>query len=901
MTDQGSITTAACAYLSAGLCVLPARRAEKRPAVGRWKQYQKRLPTEAELSAWLANNPDAVCILCGQASGNAEILDFDARGELFDRWCAKVRTAAPGLLERLVLSRTQSDGRHAVYRCIAAVSGNLKLAQRKVGDKVVTLIETRGEGGLFLCAPTAGYEVIQGDLADLPVLTEAERDILLQAAWELNEYLPPVVDGPALSANVGQRVGLLAENGHLSADNAHNGDCRSDSGAVGQRSQSSVAQADCPSDNAHPGDCSPHNGDVGQRSPSSAEQCDGAADNPHIGCCSSSNAAVGQTTASSADNGGSLADDAHRPGDDFNVRGDVRAVLENAGWSLARAGENEYWRRPGKTSGWSATLKDRVFYVFTSNASPFEPNTAYSPFAVYTLINHGGDYDQAAGMLRLQQFGTDSLPDITGSVDISGIMAAANAPLADMANCGPENAHIPACSPENANLGGCAAESADIRASLADNADSGDGPPEIADPGPIPEHLFRVPGFVAQVMDFTLANAPYPNLGLAFCGAMAVQSYLAGRKVCDEGDLRPNIYLLALASSGTGKDFPRKVNSRVLFEIGHVSALGDKFASGEGIQDALARTSVMLFQNDEMDGVLRQINLDRENKRESIPNILLTLYTSANDVYPIRVKAGQKEAAHIDQPHMTLFGTATPQYFYEALSQRMLTNGFFARLIIVDIGKRGEGQTPGSARHLPEGILQTARWWAECQPGSRRANLLEVHPEPRVVPCTPEAKAAIDALQRQTEAEYDLAHARNDEVSRVAWSRTHENAKKLALLYACSENHEDPAISLPAVEWAQAFAMHQTRRQLFLASSYVAENPFHAECLKVVRKLRESPERQLQHQVLLKRMKMKTKDFKELIETLIQRGDLLAMPIQTAGRTGLIYRLAETVKEGEGR
>ena len=32
-------------------------------------------------------------------------------------------------------------------------------------------------------------------------------------------------------------------------------------------------------------------------------------------------------------------------------------------------GENEYWRRPGKDKGWSATLKDRVFYVFSSSAA----------------------------------------------------------------------------------------------------------------------------------------------------------------------------------------------------------------------------------------------------------------------------------------------------------------------------------------------------------------------------------------------------------------------------------------------------------------------------------------------------------------------------------------------------
>jgi len=813
-TAIDSIQEAVARYLTAGLCVLPAIRAEKRPAVGRWKQYQTRPPTPAELSAWMASSPDAVCILCGQASRNAEILDFDANGELFDRWCEKLRAAAPGLLERLVLSRTQSDGRHAVYCCQTPVSGNMKLAQRRVGDNIVTLIETRGEGGLFLCAPTAGYELIQGDLADPPVLTGQERDILLQAAWELNEYLPPVVDGPTHSGIVGQRAALSAENGGPCAENAHSGDCPSDNGPAGQRMAMSVGQAGC----------SPENAD--------------------------------------------------RPGDDFNRRGDVRAVLQQHGWVRVKGGENEYWRRPGKESGTSATLKacenGLVFYVFSSNAAPFEPGQPYSAFAVYALLNHGGDWAQAASSLRLSGYGGDSLADNASGTDISAIMEMSAAPGA----CPSDNGH-----------GG------------AHNADNGDHRPDIPDPGPIPEHLFRVPGLIEQVMDFTLANAPYPNVGLAFCGAMALQSYLAGRKVCDTGDLRPNIYLLALASSGTGKDFPRKVNARVLFEIGHVAALGDKFASGEGIQDALARTPAMLFQNDEMDGVLRQINLDRENKRESIPNILLTLYTTADGVYPIRVKAGQKEAASIDQPHLTLFGTATPQYFYEALSQRMLTNGFFARLIIVDIGQRGQGQTPGSARHLPESILQTARWWAEYQPGSRKANLLGVHPEPKPVPYTPEADQAIKDLQRQTEAEYDQAHARNDEVAKVAWSRTTENASKLALLYACSENHEDPVIGLPAVQWAREFAMHQTRRQLFLASSYVAENPFHAECLKLIRKLREAPSQELPHSVLLKRMKMKTKDFKELVETLVQRGDVLTLPVQTSGRTGLTYRLAD----GEGR
>ena len=806
MSEQHQYAHAAADYLAAGLCVLPAHRAAKRPAIkGKWEPFKKRLPTEAEVHAWFANAQDGLCLVCGAVSGNLEMLDFDFAGERFEPWRAKVEAAAPGLLAKLVVETTQSGGWHAVYRSDADICGNLKLAQRKRpviddevrlneaghevvvlhgkeyvirkdtdGNKVViiTLIETRGEGGLFLCAPTDGYEVVQGDLCKLPVVTEAERDTLLRAAWDLNEYVPPAVNGPKGNATV------------------------------------------VPTSSAPPG---------------------------------------------SAD----------RPGDDFNRRGNVRALLEQHGWTLARGGENEYWRRPGKRSGWSATLKDRVFYVFSANAAPFEPGRAYSPFSVYALLSSGGDFEEAARTLRQIGYGGDCLADNATGVDISGLVRMSAAPGA--------------CPSDN---GGCGR-------SLADDSDSRPTAPDIADPGPIPEHLFHVPGFVAMVCDFTVGHAPYPNLGLAFCGAMALQSYLCARKVRTLGDLRPNIYLLALASSGAGKDFPRKVNSRVLFEIGRVAALGDKFASGEGIQDALVRSNAMLFQNDEMDGVLRQINLDRENKRESIPNILLTLYTSASDIYPIRVKAGQKEAAHIDQPHLTLFGTATPKFFYESLSQRMLTNGLFARMMIVDIGKRGRGQAPGSARDLPEGILQTARWWDEFCPGHRKkGNLYEVHPEPRVVTFTPEAEQAVEHLQRMGEDEYDQADAANDEIGKAAWSRTCENAKKLALLYACSENHQDPVIGLPAVEWATAFAMHQMRRQLYLAATYVAENPFHAECLKLTRRLAEAPDRQMQRQHLLRVMRCKAADFDQLVATLIQQGEVVPVDIPTKTKTAQGYRLA---------
>ncbi len=120
--------------LASGLSILPAARSEKVPALDGWKLYQSRLPEEIEVDRWFPEHgrrTPCVCIVCGRVSGNVEMIDFDLAGEAFDAWCDLVRDAEPGLLRRLVIERSPSGGRHAVYRCNEPVPGNLKLASRR--------------------------------------------------------------------------------------------------------------------------------------------------------------------------------------------------------------------------------------------------------------------------------------------------------------------------------------------------------------------------------------------------------------------------------------------------------------------------------------------------------------------------------------------------------------------------------------------------------------------------------------------------------------------------------------------------------------------------------------------------------------------------------------------------
>ena len=110
-----------------------------------------------------------------------------------------------------------------------------------------------------------------------------------------------------------------------------------------------------------------------------------------------------------------------RPGDDYNARGDYEDLLTRHGWQrLSGGGDKGLWQRPGKTGrGLSATSNyggANLLYVFSSNAAPFQPQTAYPPFAVYACLEHGGDFTAAARDLSGQGYGSaPSLPHASAS------------------------------------------------------------------------------------------------------------------------------------------------------------------------------------------------------------------------------------------------------------------------------------------------------------------------------------------------------------------------------------------------------------------------------------------------------------------------------------------------------
>jgi hypothetical protein len=477
----------------------------------------------------------------------------------------------------------------------------------------------------------------------------------------------------------------------------------------------------------------------------------------------------------------SLTTFALRPGDDFNERGDLRPVLEAHEWVYAgTSGDNELWRRPGKTAEYSATFNGTTFFVHTQSLVPqFEPKVGYSKFEVYTRLAHDGDHTAAATALLAEGYG-QSLP----AADLSGIRAQM---VAD-----PQPASEPKQSPG------------------------------------FPEHLLNVPGFVGDVMKLTLATARRPQPVLSLFGALALQAVLAGRKIRDAYGNRTNLYVIGLAKSAKGKDRPRKVNREVLTLAGLDALEGNEdLASDSGLLSAVEMQPSILFQLDEIGRMLRAINDPRKAPHLfNLATTLMRLYSSSDSVFKGKAYADARRNQLIDQPCVTVFGTTVPDHFFASLSSEGVTDGFLARMLVVE-GCDHPPRQRARLEPVPDSIIETARWWGQFNPGG---NLHSEHPTPQIIEHTSDAEAEFDIFSEIWEQKGD-----SDDAFQPLWARCEEKACRLALVYTASRDQHDMLVDREAACWACEVVDHLTAATVSQSRNWIADSEFERKQKRVSR------------------------------------------------------------------
>ena len=406
------------------------------------------------------------------------------------------------------------------------------------------------------------------------------------------------------------------------------------------------------------------------------------------------------------------------------------------------------------------------------------------------------------------------------------------------------------------------------------------------DPGPFPNHLLRVPGFIEQVVAYNLATATRPQPVLALAAAICLQAVLAARKVRDERGNRTNVYCVGVAPSGAGKDNARKVNKNILFAADMVEHEGNEdLASDAGLVTAVEAEPAVLFQIDEFGRFLRTIGDPKKAPHLfNVLTALMKLYSSADTVFRGKAYADKKRNKVVDQPCVSVYGTTVPEHFFESLTADSLSDGFIARLLVFESAETPARQR-AKALGVPEPLKQAAEWWGALQPGG---NLFKEHPKPIVVETTPEAGEVFDALASTVDAEL----AKPDETGRSLWARAEEKACRLALIYACSANAEKPVIDADAARWACDLSSYLTRRMLYIAHEWVADGVFDARQKRVVRVVRKAGGKISRSELCRKTQWLTQRERQEVIDNLLETQQLRQEEETSATRPKVVYALA---------
>ena len=183
--------TMALAAIKAGMAPIPIRAGGKVP-LDRWTDDQHHPMDETEIPRRFRNGCN-LGIVCGAGSGNLECLDFD-NASLFQPLLDTLEAVNPSLRQKLtVWQETPSGGYHLLYRCSAPVGSNAVLAHGRNGKAA---IETRGQGGQFLVAPSRATSkqdgkqrpyILHGTLQAVPTITAEDVALLHSIASSFDE------------------------------------------------------------------------------------------------------------------------------------------------------------------------------------------------------------------------------------------------------------------------------------------------------------------------------------------------------------------------------------------------------------------------------------------------------------------------------------------------------------------------------------------------------------------------------------------------------------------------------------------------------------------------------------------------------------------------------------------
>lgn len=299
-----------------------------------------------------------------------------------------------------------------------------------------------------------------------------------------------------------------------------------------------------------------------------------------------------------------------------------------------------------------------------------------------------------------------------------------------------------------------------------------------------------LPGALGLMHEWILATSLKKQPVLALGAIIAFAGTAVGQRVeLERFPVRSNVYILAIANSGAGKDRPRKACKQMAKAAGLMDELigVEEVASDSGIFSQVHRAPRGMILIDEVGSLISSANNRNAGAHlANVPATLLKLYSSSNEEFRSKSYANTENNKSVDQPCVSFYGTTTPRGLSESLTMKDISNGLLSRMVLFDSGDHDPRMVTPSSEAVPIGVIEWLQAWNKVNPNQNplhRDGDGSAMIQPRVVMMTDEAHKMIMDFEEEM---HFTKIAAKDRGTDPIYVRAVENACKFALIRACA-------------------------------------------------------------------------------------------------------------------
>lgn len=224
-------------------------------------------------------------------------------------------------------------------------------------------------------------------------------------------------------------------------------------------------------------------------------------------------------------------------------------------------------------------------------------------------------------------------------------------------------------------------------------------------------------GMVGAVAGWVSSNAIIQQPAYAFATALSIVSIIKSGKVWTTTNLHPNIYVMCLGPTGSGKDNNLDCADILLKALGMKQSIMGKPASGPAVATGLLKAGCTgLLKIDEVGRFFAASNnKNAQAYQTEIIDLVLELYGRSGGTYYGKQYADEKNRPQIvlEKPYMSVIGFSVKERMLEACSGNHAIDGFLNRWMIFETKEVPEESFPSNRFFIPDELIEMIKAYGD--------------------------------------------------------------------------------------------------------------------------------------------------------------------------------------------